>query len=320
MRQFAAWAGVALPGEPTDPQRFKQRSDWIQANAREKFIQFRGWGLAQTHLAFKDAFIAQAPGKDYLYFDFYYDQFVCGADWSPLRGCQLVGSAARYLRNQPGMVYSPYLPEINGCTFWEHGVMPYTQMPRLERFRSDDELAAAWDTPNRTGRYLHRQFYEQGIDLRPEANGKWVWGPTVDRLATCSYPQQAGDNYLLDFVLALANGTPNHISYSWCDSTIPMGCEPQHRRFAAAFRSLPDGRYRESDRKDGVFARVLDDQKAFYVVNTRPTPVIAELRISAGGKFMNAVTGAPLKVKAGKPAAFVLAGYDLQVFVPEKKK
>ena len=320
MRQFAKWAGVTLPGAATDPGRFKQRSDWIQANAREKFIEFRGWGMAQTHGAFKDAFVAQAPGKDYLFFDFYYDQFVSGADWSPLRGCQLLGSAPQYLRNLPGLVYCPYLPEINGCTFWEHGNMPYTMMPRLERFRADDELAAAWDTPNRTGRYLHRQFYEQSMNLRSEANRKWFWAPTVGRLATCSYPQQGGDNYLLDFVLMLANGTPNHISYSWCDSTIPMGCEPQHQRFAAAFRNLPDGHYRESDRQDGVFARARDDQSAFYVVNTKPGPVTVELRINANGKFANAVSGAPLKVKVGKPATFVLAGYDLQVFVPEKKR
>ena len=195
--------------------------------------------------------------------------------------------------------------------------MQWESMPKMRKFVQDDALAKEWDTQGKSARYLHRQFYEQGMDLRSEPTLKWFWSPDVKRLATCSYPQQGGRAYLLDFLLLLARGTPNYISYMWCDSTIPMGHELEHQEFAAAYRSLPPGYYKEADRQDDVFARYSDDgKKAFYVVNTGAAAASVELKAGLSGEFADAVTGAGLKVEEGK-AKVALLPYQLKVYLPK---
>ncbi|MDD5707305.1 MAG: hypothetical protein PHR35_15385, partial [Kiritimatiellae bacterium] len=314
MRQFAQYAGVTLPGKTGDPERFGERYEWIMANAREAFKDFRCWGMARTHEALKNAFAGKARDKDYLAIDYYQDVFVRTAEWDPVEACRLFGSGPKHYRDIPGLVLAPYVPEANGCTHWEHSSMSLEAMPKIRRFIADDALAREWDTRGKSARYLHRQFYEHGMNLRSEPDRKWFWAPEVTRLATCSYPQQGGRGYLLDFLLLLARGTPDYISYMWCDSTIPMGHEQSHQEFAAAYRALPSGYYREADRRGNIFVRYLEGGDAFYVVNTDGAPAKARLKTGLSGTFRDAVTGKRLKARNGL-ASFDLKPYQLQTFV-----
>ncbi|MDD5707067.1 MAG: hypothetical protein PHR35_14175 [Kiritimatiellae bacterium] len=314
MRQFAEWAKVTLPGKPDDPQRFQQRFDWIWMNAREQFKDFRCWGMAQTHLTFQKAFAEKAPGKDYLALDYYQDIFVRKAGWAPLEACRLFGGGPKFYRDVPGLVYYPYVPEINGAVHWEHSTMSWEQMPRMQAFVQDEALSKEWDAADKSARFIHRQFYEQIMFLRDEPDRKWIWAPDLERLATCSYPQQGGPAYRLDFLLALARGTPNYISYMWCDSTLPMGHEREHQQFAAAYRALPQGRYREADRRDQVFVRYDDTgKKVFYVVNAAAAQADVEVKTGLAGTFADVVSGAELKATDGK-AKLTLPPYSLHVY------
>ncbi|MDD5707515.1 MAG: hypothetical protein PHR35_16450, partial [Kiritimatiellae bacterium] len=312
MRQFEQWAGIALPGKAGEPDRFKRRFEWIMANARDVFKDFRCWAMAQTHLAFKEAFAKKAPGKDYLAIDVFAEVFPHKAEWEPVEACRLFGSGPQYYRDIPGLIHCPYVPEANGCVHWEHGQMSRDSVPKLEKFVRDDALAREWDTHGKSARYLHRQFYEQGWRMRP---GTWFWAPEVDWLGGITYPMPGGRAYLLDFLLLLARGTPDYISYMWCDGSLPMGHEPQHREFAAAYRALPPGYYQEADRRDEVFVRYQDGKrKVFYAVNTRGEPVRMELKTGVSGKFVDAVSGAALRVRSGK-AVFDLQPYQFKVYV-----
>jgi hypothetical protein len=144
-----------------------------------------------------------------------------------------------------------------------------------------------------------------------------MWAPSASVLAVISYPQEGGRAYLADFALMMARGTPNYISYMWSDNTIPMGHEPEHQEFARAFRSLPAGHYREADRQQGVFCRVLDGKPAaFYVVNTTGQPITVELETGVKGTFTAVNTGKAFKV-VDKTASFDLQPYELQVYVPK---
>lgn len=256
MRQFEQWAHVTLPGKAPEPDRFKRRHEWIMKNAKEKFLQFRCWAMAQTHLAFQRAFAGEAPGKDYLAIDFYYDVFHRKREWpSPLDAVRRIGFGPDYCHGVPGFVYCAYVPELNGCTYWEHSDSSWDIVDRIRGFVADDRLAGAL-ADGRTARFLHRQFYEQSVFLPKDSGRRWIWAPGVEFLGCISYPQQGGRGYLADFATMLAHGTPAYVAYCWCDSTIPLGHEPAHREMAAVYRSLPPGGYREADRAQGVFARV----------------------------------------------------------------
>ena len=104
MRQFEKWAGVKLPGQPPEPDRFQKRHAWIMQNARDKFLDFRCWAMAQTHLAFQKAFAEKAPGKDYLAIDFYYDVFQKKKQWpSPLDAVRRIGFGPALLQRRAGI-------------------------------------------------------------------------------------------------------------------------------------------------------------------------------------------------------------------------
>jgi hypothetical protein len=292
----------------------------IIENAREKFLDFRSWAMAQTHLAFQKAFAEKAPGKDYLAIDFYYDVFHKRKEWpSPLDAVRRIGFGPVYCKGVPGFVYSAYMPEANGCTYWEHSNASWDIVRRIRSFITDDRLARALDSEGRTAHFLHRQFYEQSIFLPKDSKRKWIWAAGVDSLGCISYPQQAGRDYLADFAYMLARGTPNYVSYCWCDSTIPLGHEPLHREIAAVYRRLPAGRYREADRKDGVFARVLDGANpAFYVVNTTGGVAEVELRTGCFGTFTDPVGGQTVNITGGRQP-FRLQPYECKLFLPKRR-
>jgi hypothetical protein len=174
------------------------------------------------------------------------------------------------------------------------------------------------DYDGRTARFLHRQFYEQRILLPKDPKRKWVFSPDVECMVYVSYPQQGGRGYLADFAYALARGTPRYISYSWCDSSIPLGHEPMHRQIAAVYRNLPAGRYRETDRDGGVFVRALDRHDgrppAFYVVNTTGEVAQRDLRTGCSGTFRDPVAGRTIRLTAERQS-FHLESYECKVFL-----
>ena len=179
----------------------------------------------------------------------------------------------------------------------------------------------ALDTGGRTARFLHRQFYEQSIYLPRTRRPKWMWAADVASLACISYPQQAGRGYLADFATMLARGTPNYISYCWCDSMIPLGHEPMHREMAAVYRNLPAGHYRETDRNSGVFARVLDGAKpAFYVVNTTGGPAVLDLRTGCSGTFTDPIAGETVSTSWAAASRSACSPTSAECFCPRRSE
>jgi hypothetical protein len=122
-----------------------------------------------------------------------------------------------------------------------------------------------------------------------------------------------------DFANQLAKGNPDYICYSWCDSVIPMGHEMEHREIAAVYRSIPLGAYRETDRKNGVFARLAEKKDAFYVVNTGGKTVKSEMKTGVSGRWRDAVSGEKLSC-ANNAATFQLKEFECKVFLPDTRK
>jgi hypothetical protein len=229
-----------------------------------------------------------------------------------------IGFGPEHVKGVPGFLYCAYMPETNGCTFWEHGSYSWEWIPRIQRFLQDDAYAKALEDAGRTARYIHREFYEQNILLANGPKAKWLWAPDVSFLACISYPQQGGRGYLADFAYQLARGNPEYFCYSWCDSVLPMGHETELREIAAAYRSIPLGAYHENDRKDGVFLRLAEEKNAFYVVNTNGVDAKVELKPGVSGKWHDAVSGERIRCD-GDTANFALKAFECKVYLPDAK-
>ena len=172
-------------------------------------------------------------------------------------------------------VYVACVPDGSGLNIYEHGSMAKEWMPQVRPFIDDPELTEAIETPPATGRFLHRQFFENRMRYDPKR--PWVFGrgqhprePT--KLVHNFYPQPGGRSFLEDFALMMAHGTPEFISWMWYDGSVPFGNEEPMREFAAFCRALPLGKYKTTSRKGGVYVRQLEGKwngrGVFYAVNT----------------------------------------------------
>jgi len=325
MRQFEQFLGKKLPGEQGSPKRFRQRFDWTIGNAKAQWIQFRCAKIAQMYKAFKDAMCGKAPQMDF---------FVI-ADWvrifnepdlsSGLEALRLLSfDPALYVR-EPNMAFTLVMPP-NAMIYLDRGyIRDRALLGNVQKWLNDEKLFSACESA-KGGRFLHRQFFENGLLLPPDR--RWVFNSSQEagastRLAVISYPQPGGRANLWDFAAIMARGTPSLISWMWCDGGIPMGHEQMMREFAYAYRQLPPGRYELLERQGNVFVRGRADapagQAAFYAVNTGPEDAeIALDGLPAGITFQD-VSSKDIVATSGK-LAVALKPYELRVFVEASRQ
>jgi len=304
MRQFAAEEKLTLPGKAPDPTRFEQRYNWIMANAKEKWIAFRSRKLAEMYGNLASAMHKEAPDKKFYVVGqcpvFLNNAIVA----SPLQTWRMYGFDPRDYAGLKNSVYVHCVPDGSGMNIYEHGSMPREWMNQVRPFIDDAELYAAVESVGATGRFLHRQFFENRMRYDPKR--LWIFGrgPKVrepTRLCHNFYPQPAGRNYLEDFALMMARGTPEFIIWMWCDGSVPMGNEEPMREFVAFYRTLPIGRYETLSETDGVFVRKFQGSgdKVYYLVNTNRKPATAHFAAD-GSKAIDLVSGEAIGAANGR--------------------
>ena len=302
MRQFVAEAELQLPGKVGDPKRFTQRYEWIMSHAKDQWIAFRCRALAAFYKKMADATSRRAPQQKF---------YVLGqcpmflnneVSASPLETWRKCGFDPREYGGQRNLVYVHCMPDGSGLNLYEHGPMPKKWMSQVRPFLDDPELYRAVESAGATGRYLHRQFFENHIEFDPKrpwvfGRGQWASSPTM--LACNFYPQPGGRSFLEDFALMLAHGTPELICWMWCDGTVPFGNEEPMREFCAFLRTLPIGPYETVSQQNGVFVRRLTAGTVYYVVNTNRTPADAKVALS-GTEATDLVTGRSVVLEGGR--------------------
>lgn len=324
MQQFGKYAGIKLPGKVGDPDRFKERYEWIMANAKEKWIDFRCWAIAEMHKGFKEAFCRKAPGRKYFVFDYGYAD-VMGTCEAPLKLTELARlccAEPKYYKGVPGLVYCPYVPTMDGSQQRKnaHGYLSKEWViPNIARFAKDEEFYSACDSDSDTGRYLHRQFLETPTINYLDETRPWLltssrnFGKT--KICNNNYPQPAGRNWFADFTQMLAYATPSFISYMWCDAQFPLGHYEQMQKFTRAYRRLPLGEYETVKRKGGVFVRKTDE--AFYIVETKGNAAECVLApdLLEPGAYRDAVSGERLTKNSEGKHEISMEPYGFRVFL-----
>lgn len=320
IRQFEQFLGRKLPGEPGDPTRFRKRFDWMLKNAKEEWIEFRCRKIAEMYERMKDAVRSKSSSMD----------FFVVADWvrvfsepeltSPLDLLRLYSFDPSAYRGKAGLVYCLVMP-TNAMIYFDRGYIKSRKLlPNVDKWVNDDGLFRACESI-RSGRFLHRQFFENRVILPRDR--RWVFkhgqsSSEPSKLVHNSYPQPGGRHNLRDFALIMARGTPSFICWMWCDGGMPMGHEESFREFAYAYRQLPLGHYRLLQNENTVFIRALTDapegQACFYAVNTGPENIKLELKNLPGGmRFRDVAASETLSVSAGR--SIELEPYQLRVFV-----
>jgi len=314
MRQFAAEEKLKLPGKPGDPKRFNERYKWIMKNARDKWIAFRSRKLAELYKSLAGALHSEAPQTKFYVVGQHPGPLMNEIVAPPLETWRMAGFDPRDYKGIDGLVYVQCVPDGSGLNVYEHGSMPREWMKQIRPFLDDAALYAAVESVGASGRFLHRQFFENRLRYDPKR--PWIFGrggKTSEplRLNHNFYPLPSGRNNLEDFALIMAHGAPEFIIWMWCDGTVPMGNEDTLREFAAFYRSLPIGEYETVKEVAGLFVRKLKGGgggKIYYLVNTNRKPAV--IRFEAEGRTaVDLVTGETIKAENGRfPVSLKAAG------------
>ncbi len=311
---FQSETGIRIPVDRKDRFRFAKSYQWLMANAKEQWIQ---WRCRKLHDYYKElarlllarrkdltlgvVIFAAEDGKataDYL-----------GAAHRPLQWAREQGIDPSLYVNDPEIVlrYSMVPADLR----WRRG--HGSTEPEVYAVRTVDsapEIIAPLTLTPSASVNMHDRYFENDVARKAPLKG------LSSKTSECAWRVSAlnGNSF---------NGLENHVfALNNLDAlTITkggflvgtLGIEDKVGRFAKAFRALPAVKFDDvAGLVDPVRVRqkVVDGSNFFYVLNRLPYPVEAELRL-VGAEAVDLVSGD--KSSDGR-LLFKLRPYDLRAF------
>ena len=321
---FAAYAGVTLPGDSSDPNRFALRWQWIQANATEAWQGFRALLLRDFHERIAQRLHGIAPDWQYVISQYGsgYDAYIKGQNPQPLDYELKAGFDPRLYRDIENITYyrqiwgiyraltQPEWPPI----FATDGPLgnPSSPATLFRQYYLDEELAAAFEGHPRTSALILSQFDEHMSWTHFSPDRPWLY---LGIQPNIQYPQPVDEDMQFEFALAYAQNTPDDVFYCWTDGAVQMGHEPRMQAIAAFLRALPTGQY-ENDRSvvPPVYVRRRQGggTSLFYAVNTMREYEEVTVTVDALG-VRDRVSGEVLPAQEGA-VTISLCPFGLRVF------
>ena len=304
---------MKLPEFGRTREKFARRRQWIEENAKDKWIAWRcaavtdlvrrcaaaaasvraetkgtvlhglsptaGDQRAQEHergQSLKDSPRAARGNDMTLVFNW--------GDWSY--------GQARTKGWADGQAYADVAAEL-GVDYQALGRIPGTvhgeKFEQLGEFvHSRDAIAGAFNAaqqcseiranfaPGSHSAYLHHPFMEGGLSIHP-AEG-WPW----TAIPSCTWsPRPVGADYVANFTRTLSGGVPAYLWHGYCDCEHYGGGEQAIRSVAHNFRTIPPGAYGATDRirTRNVVLRVSRDGGSFLLINPAWWPLDCELTL-----------------------------------------
>jgi hypothetical protein len=328
MAMFEKEAGVKIPVPIGDPERYNKRYQWIMANARQAWIDWRCRRLFA--LADDMRRISAAYGRPLWFTGFAQHDL----PWMERLALEKGG-----LRDMLKVIgYDPALfsnaGDLRGG--WTYTELMDTRNPPRGRNWIGDGLRKAFledpasrqalpQGPNTTA-YLFNAFRENPFPVRPWMT-PFTWrklrigeGMLPQLKGSASYVYPAPGFGARDFVMLMAAGSPPAtIMHTWMDCGFGQIPSQDSRRFSLAFRTLPLCDYttltgKGLDRNLVVRQGVFEGKTYFFVINPTWSAIKAELRCDGKGAILELVRGTKFEVGGRKILALDLKPYDLKTF------
>ena len=312
--RFQSESGIRIPVDRKDRFRFAKSYQWLMANAKDPWIQ---WRCRKLHDYYKElaglllarrkdltlgvVIFAAEDGKataDYL-----------GAAQRPLQWAREQGIDPSLYVNDPEIVlrYSMVPADLR----WRRG--HGSTEPEIYAVRTVDsapEIIAPLTLTPSASVNMHDRYFENDVARKAPLKG------LSNKTSECAWRVSAlnGNSF---------NGLENHVfALNNLDAlTITkggflvgtLGIEDKVGRFAKAFRALPAVKFDDvAGLADPVRVRqkVVDGSNFFYVLNRLPYPVEAELRLD-GAETIDLVSG---ESSSDSRLSLKLRPYDLRAF------
>lgn len=320
MEKFEKYLGRKIPTDPKDPKRFEQRYEWIQKNAKDKFIKFRAQGLADFHKALRDATIENHPDKIYCaLFSSRYPVL--------LEQGRKMGLSTRKLFCHLGVDPDLYKAQNNlflgsqrktpTHQFYDMGAK-YSET-KSNAWHTSDDFNNAWDNGDASVFFLRNGFVEM-FSCVPTGR-KWYWGTPWRSTKANRCVNEAHKYYARYMTDCLLKTTPGVIISGGFQDVVRanLGHFEYQWSFAAAFRSIPGGIYK-TIKGNGFNRNMLtrtqkaSNGKVFYVANPCWWDVKVKIKFPRKTKVKDLVNN---EISSTEELEFNQKGYAVNVFISD---
>ena len=293
---FEKETGLRTGVKPDDPRRFSLRHEWLMANAREKWIDWRCEKIAQLFAAARDRVRQSRPDlKVYANHcgDLDRESGIDPQRLGALDGVVLVNARHGYGRR--AYTYEGYLADT---------VMRWNLL--------DPAALASTRGPDGRAAFLFGSGYFEAVEqvVTPEALG---FPKGTKRTWMSGVVNPAGRHYLERFAVALAETDAVYLADG--GNAYTLG-QPLLREFLAEYRRLPPIPFRaRADARDpvAVWELTREEDFLFYAVNRERYPVRAMLTLDTAGPVRHLASGAEAGLK-DRQLVLDLQPYQLRAF------
>ncbi|HYQ73220.1 MAG TPA: family 10 glycosylhydrolase [Gammaproteobacteria bacterium] len=283
---FQEETGVTVPDGATDSGRFRRRYNWLMANARDQWIDWRCKKITQLYRRIGDRVREARPDLNVyaLIFDAYPSEH--GIEWMKGAGLDIPG-----LSEVDGLVL------INSLHAYGRLYDDLTTQGTRDNLL-DPEILGAMAGQGQNGNVLPYTRYFEATDavIQPEEIG---FDPATKKTWTSAVVNPAGRHYLERFAVTLAETDAAFLGDGGNGFTLG---QPLLREFMKDYRALPrKAFYQRKDARDPVAVWELDDEEGyyFYAVNRERFPVKVILVIDGAGDITRMSTGQHLQLEKG---------------------
>ena len=316
--QFEKDTGTRVPVDTRDPQRFMKRYQWLMANDRDAWVDWRCIAIRQINESLA-RIVAESNTQWQLYL---FPSFLktprisnepgqTGAvesvrdtmranSYDPLLYKRLDVEKSDGLWNRTlaglGLLHEQKRSNLMFGNYCERTIRGYPELlPSREWYDNPEYLRLA----DGGTCFLANGFYES-----TRKSKTWYWDVSLPG----EYVTPPERNFLRMFSRVMEYATPQVITQTWNDCIIKVGDEQTRREFNRAFRVLPPGPYttlNDNGLNHNVVVRQgpeLNKEMPFYVINPGPWPVEVKLSLAPekNSQVRNLVSGDLLKVEASQ--------------------
>ena len=315
VNQFARHIGENPPGQPTQPERFKQRADWILGNSqrRQKWIQWRcdrmtdfynevAAHLAQANSEAKLRLVVQQPYPWY--------------EMDPAEALREQGIDMEALSGNSDIVITRFtnqtfhrIARLSDPAFVPPGGIYLGVITDYDALELTRQFQRPFSGLPRTGAIIHQQYYESHPALRggsPKLHFPEPWW--TEGAGRCSQPAPRGDYFLRHPALDLYLFDAQWLAIGGYNLGT-RGFEEEIRRFATTFCALPRVPFADLGCTGPVVIRQAqaEGHKWIYAVNITDNEARLSLRV-ADRALADVVTGNEVSAPDGH-ATFNLLPY-----------
>lgn len=281
---FQKDTGIIVPGKKNDPHRFRQRYDWLMANAKNAWISWRCQKIAQLYTRIRDR-VRQARPDLKVYssvFDAIPSEF--GASW-----LREAGVDAQILSRIDGVVL------INALHAYGRRYDDRTTQGSRDNLL-DIQVVHSMMASNGGGKFLpYTRYFEAGeVVVPPEQLG---FDAATKKTGMSVSVNPAGRHLLERYAVALAETDASLLGDGGNGYTLG---QPVLREFLQEYRRLPAAQFiPRADARDPVavweLARTVD--YLFYAVNRERFPVNVQLKLKGVGQVRRLSNGQKMQTQ-----------------------